>query len=249
MTYDFKAKHGVFVALDGMEFIEVMRLLDKLCTPETEGMVGFKANDLLYHPHFGAVVACVHSRRAPLFVDAKLHDIPNTVFNTARRLTAEYRPRYLTVHASGGAEMVKAARIGSSEHAQFHHFPSPTILAVTVLTSLGAAEVSAIYNQPDPTTQVLRLAEEVWEEASGVVCSPEELTAIMTNSDFAGRVKVVPGIRPEWSQAKGDQKRVATPAEAIRDGATHLVIGRPITQAADPLSALKKTLEEIANVC
>lgn len=166
----------------------------------------------------------------PIFLDLKLHDIPNTVAG-AMRAVLPLRPRMLTVHASGGAAMVAAARSAAGDAAD-----RPLILGVTVLTSLGAAELAETGFPDAPATQVLRLARlAIANGADGVVCSPLEV-AMLRQALGPGHLLVVPGIRPAGA-ATGDQARVMTPEEAIAAGADWIVVGRPITAAPDPANA------------
>lgn len=176
----------------------------------------------------------------PLFLDLKLHDIPNTVAGGVRS-AALCRPRFLTIHASGGRAMLTAAR--DAAHAT--GADRPLLLAITILTSLDDADLDAVGQRGPSGEQALRLAMLAREAGiDGVVCSPHEIARLRkaVGPDFK---LVVPGIRPEWAAA-GDQKRVMTPREAVDLGADHLVIGRPITQATDPKAALARILAEIA---
>jgi orotidine-5'-phosphate decarboxylase len=163
---------------------------------------------------------------ADVFLDLKLHDIPNTVAGAARAV-APLRPRYLTVHASGGADMVRAAVDAA---------PDVTIAAVTVLTSLSAAVLDAVGLAGPPLDAVRRLAAlAVGAGAGALVCSPQEVAAVRAEVG-ADTVLITPGVRPVGADV-GDQARVATPQQALADGASLLVIGRPITGAADPGAA------------
>lgn len=161
-----------------------------------------------------------------LFLDLKLHDIPNTVAGAAKSV-ARLRPRYLTVHASGGADMVRAAVDAA---------PDVRIAAVTVLTSLDEAELDAIGVVGPSLDAVRRLATlAVGAGARALVCSPREVAAL--RAEVGPDVELItPGVRPPGVDA-GDQARVATPAQALADGADLLVVGRPITAAADPGAA------------
>jgi orotidine-5'-phosphate decarboxylase len=164
----------------------------------------------------------------PIFLDLKLHDIPNTVAGAVRAVLP-LAPRLLTVHAAGGSAMVAAAR----EAAAAAGAARPMIIAVTVLTSLDAATLAATGVAGTPADQVLRLARlAVAAGADGLVCSPLEV-AMLRQALGAGPKLVVPGIRPAGSAA-GDQARTMTPAEAVAAGADWIVVGRPITGAADP---------------
>jgi orotidine-5'-phosphate decarboxylase len=167
----------------------------------------------------------------PVFLDLKLHDIPNTVAGAVRAILP-LAPRMLTVHAAGGAAMVAAARQAAEAAGSLR----PIILAVTVLTSLDAAALAATGVGDTPAGQVLRLARMALAAgADGLVCSPLEV-ALLRDALGAGPVLVVPGIRPAGSAA-ADQARTMTPAEAVAAGADWIVVGRPITAAADPAQA------------
>ena len=175
----------------------------------------------------------------PLFLDLKLHDIPNTVAGGVRSAAA-CRPLFLTIHASGGAAMMRAAAAAAKESGAAR----PALLGITVLTSLDQADLDAVGQRGPIGDQAERLALLAREAGlDGVVCSPHEI-ARLRKACGPGFKLVVPGIRPAWAEA-GDQKRIMTPAEAVSLGADHLVIGRPITQAADPKAALARILAEI----
>jgi orotidine-5'-phosphate decarboxylase len=165
---------------------------------------------------------------APIFLDLKLHDIPNTVAGGVRAVLP-LRPRMLTVHASGGPAMIRAAHQAASSAES----DRPMILAVTVLTSLDQTDLAAVGVAATPAEQVLRLARIAVEAgADGLVCSPLEVA--MLRQALGPAVKlVVPGIRPEGA-ASGDQARTMTPSRAIAAGADWIVVGRPITGARDP---------------
>jgi orotidine-5'-phosphate decarboxylase len=178
-----------------------------------------------------AGIAAVRESGLPVFLDLKLHDIPNTVAGAVRSVS-RLGVAMLTVHAAGGAAMVAAAR----EAAESAGMDRPMILAVTVLTSLGAADLAAIGVEEAPASQVLRLARlAIAAGADGIVCSPLEVAPLRVALG-ASVPLIVPGIRPAGSRAD-DQARVMTPAEAVAAGADWLVIGRPIIGAADPVAA------------
>lgn len=161
-----------------------------------------------------------------LFLDLKLHDIPATVAGAARSV-ARLRPDFLTVHASGGPAMVAAAVAAA---------PDTAIAAVTVLTSLTEIELEAVGQRGPAGTAVLRLAAlAVGAGARALVCSPREVAAVRAEVG-PDVLLITPGVRPAGS-ASQDQARVATPRQALADGADLLVIGRPITRAADPGAA------------
>ena len=161
-----------------------------------------------------------------LFLDLKLYDIPNTVAGAVRAV-AGLTPRYLTVHATGGTDMVRAA-VDAAD--------GITIAAVTVLTSMDDAALAGVGLAGPPLDAVRRLAAlAVAAGAGALVCSPREVAAVRAEVG-AGIVLITPGVRPAGSETQ-DQARVATPEQALADGADLLVIGRPITGAADPGAA------------
>ena len=177
------------------------------------------------------------------FLDLKYHDIPNTVAGAVRSATRK-GVHMLTLHTSGGMEMMAAAAREASEESARTGKEKPILLGVTVLTSLKNEELRRIGFAHAVAEQVLRLA--VLAKASGldgVVCSPHEIESIKRECGGAFLV-VTPGIRPAWAAAQ-DQKRIMTPAEAISKGADYLVIGRPITGAPSPQEAFLRVLAEL----
>jgi orotidine-5'-phosphate decarboxylase len=177
------------------------------------------------------------------FLDLKLHDIPNTAAGAVRSATRN-GARMLTLHASGGKEMMAAASRAAREESDKAGRARPLLLGVTVLTSLKDEELRLIGFAHAVADQVLRLAVLARDSGlDGVVCSPHEIEIIKREcgGDF---LVVTPGIRPAWAAAQ-DQKRVMTPAEALSRGADYLVIGRPITGAVSPHEAYLKVLSEI----
>ena len=167
-------------------------------------------------------------RELPIFLDLKLHDIPNTVAKAVEAL-APLDPAILTVHAAGGREMLAAAKSAAP--------PTTKIVAVTVLTSLDENDLSTIGVETSPSDQVTRLARLAQESGvDGVVCSGAEVAA--AKKAWPDGFFVVPGVRPAGSDV-ADQKRVVTPAQALADGASVIVIGRPITGAPDPARAIR----------
>ncbi len=186
-----------------------------------------------------AVVEALHARGFEVFLDLKFHDIPNTVAG-ACRAAAELGVWMVNVHAGGGIAMLEAARAAVGDGAG-----APLLIAVTVLTSLDEADLAELGVHAHPSSQAVRLAALAQScGLDGVVCSPADLERLRESvpPDF---LAVTPGVRPAGAQA-GDQKRIATPASALAMGATHLVIGRPITAAGDPLAALAAIEAEIA---
>jgi orotidine-5'-phosphate decarboxylase len=175
--------------------------------------------------------------QAQLFIDLKFHDIPNTVAGAIAAISNRFKPAFLNVHASGGDEMMMTAK--NACH------PATKLLAVTVLTSLNNDSLERLGQGPSVMDQVVRLALRTQAaELDGVVCSAHEIEALRREcgKDF---ILMVPGIRPEGA-ASDDQKRVMTPREAIDRGASHLVIGRPITGATDPAQAARSIIDSLS---
>jgi orotidine-5'-phosphate decarboxylase len=182
---------------------------------------------------------------ADVFLDLKLHDIPNTVGHAAAA-AVRTGAAILNCHASGGREMMRAFGDQARAAAAKLGKPAPKLIAVTVLTSLGAGELRAIGLRGFPRAAAVRLALLARDSGlDGVVCSPEETAAIRKTcgKDF---FLVVPGVRPKGAAA-GDQKRIATPEEAIRAGADLIVVGRPITGAPDPAASARGIVREITD--
>ena len=178
-----------------------------------------------------------------LFIDLKYHDIPNTVAGALRSI-ARLAPDFVNVHASGGPDMMKAGLDALREESTKRGIKTPKLLAVTVLTSMDDKAVTSVGWQLPIADQVKRLALLTKEcGLDGVVCSPLEIDIVRKacGDDF---ITMVPGIRP--AAANDDQKRVMTPKQAVDAGATHLVIGRPITQASDPAKAAADIIESMA---
>ncbi|MFN7989920.1 MAG: orotidine-5'-phosphate decarboxylase [Thermoanaerobaculia bacterium] len=233
-----EGRKKIAVALDASERGRILELA-RLVAPEAGVLkVGLEA----FCAHGPALVAEV-AALAPVFLDLKLHDIPNTVGGAAAA-AARTGAAILNVHAGGGREMMRAAGEKAREAAASASLPAPKVIAVTVLTSLDAAALAEVGLSGTPREAALRLA--LLAKASGldgVVCSPEEIEAIRAACG-PGFLLVVPGIRPAGSAA-ADQKRIATPASAARAGADLLVVGRPITGAADPAAAARAIAAEI----
>ncbi len=184
-------------------------------------------------------------RGARVFLDLKLHDIPNTVELAASR-AGSLGVSYLTIHASGGADMVKAAVAGAHAGATRAGHQPPVILAVTVLTSMNAAALAETGVAASPDVQAAALGElAVRHGATGLVCSAREVGALRAKLPRS-LVLCTPGIRPAGAAAN-DQSRTETPADAVRAGADLLVVGRPITQAADAVAAARAIEAEVAS--
>ncbi|MHB8301369.1 MAG: orotidine-5'-phosphate decarboxylase [Acidobacteriaceae bacterium] len=230
-----EARDRLIVALDVPTAAQALSLANQLRGSCRWLKVGLE----LYLSAGNAIVEELASAGFSVFLDLKFHDIPNTVAGAVRS-AASGGASLLTIHASGGPAMLAAAREAADKTAN-----PPRLLAVTVLTSMDAAQLAAIGVTASPAEQVLRLAR--MAQASGIdglVCSAEEVGMLRRQLGPDGML-VVPGIRPAGADI-GDQKRIATPAEAIRSGASMLVVGRPITQATDPARAAEAIVEAIA---
>jgi orotidine-5'-phosphate decarboxylase len=226
-------KDRLAIALDFSDEREAIELVDRL----DNTCQWFKVGMELYYAAGNRIVEKLRDRGFNVFLDLKLHDIPNTVAGAVRSATRT-GASLLTLHAGGGAAMMSAAAEAASAPG------SPRLLAVTVLTSMDASELAGVGISTSPADQVLRLAKLARKSGiDGMVCSPEEVASLRreTGSDT---LLVVPGIRPAGS-ATDDQRRIATPTQAIADGASMLVVGRPITRAADPAAAAQSILQEI----
>lgn len=229
----------IFVALDTTDLTRAAGLVEVLA-----GKVGgFKIGKEFFTANGPDGVGAV-LRGEPLFLDLKWHDIPNTVAGAVRAAMAMH-PRIINVHAAGGPAMMAAAAEACREAAEDHAVERPLLLAVTVLTSLDEHDLGAVGQIGPVPAQVVRLAKLAQEQGcDGVVCSPQEIGLLREEigPDFK---LLTPGIRPSWAAA-GDQKRIMTPSEAVHCGADFLVIGRPITAAANPAEAAEKIAEELA---
>ncbi|HEY6846811.1 MAG TPA: orotidine-5'-phosphate decarboxylase [Terracidiphilus sp.] len=230
-----QARMRLIVALDVPDRASALVLADKL-----EGTCQwFKVGLELFTAAGPAVLEPLLKRGHSIFLDLKFNDIPNTVAGAVRSVAA-LGVHMLTVHASGGPAMLAAAR-----NALEGQPSGPQLLAVTVLTSMDSTQISAVGLDRAPAAQVDLLARMgIAEGIRGFVCSPQEVGTLRALTGPEG-VLVVPGIRPVGA-ASGDQKRIATPAEALHQGASYLVVGRPITHAPDPAAAATAILAEMA---
>ena len=230
-----EARRRLIVALDVPSAASAARLVAQL-----EGNCQwFKVGLELFVAAGPAVLEPLVRRGHSVFLDLKFHDIPNTVA-AAVRSAAALGVRMITVHAAGGPAMLAAAKAALAGLAD-----PPELLAVTVLTSMDAAQMNAVGADLSPAAQAELLARMgLAGGLRGFVCSPHEVASLRGLIGPEG-VLVVPGIRPAGADI-GDQKRIATPAEALRQGASYLVVGRPITQAPDPAEAAGAILKEMA---
>jgi orotidine-5'-phosphate decarboxylase len=229
------AREKLIVALDVPDAASAATLVAKLDNTCQWLKVGLE----LFTAAGPTVIEPLLNRGHSIFLDLKFHDIPNTVAGAVRS-AAGLGVQMLNVHAAGGPAMLSAARAALADFSD-----PPQLLAVTMLTSIDQAQAKAIGFHQSPSDQALALARMSLDAGiNGFVCSPHEVQAIRA---LAGpnAILAVPGIRPAGSDL-ADQRRVSTPAETLRLGATYLVVGRPITQAPDPATAAHQILQEMA---
>jgi orotidine-5'-phosphate decarboxylase len=235
VDYVEEARKRLIVALDVPDAAsagEMVGQLENTCR-------WFKVGLELFIAAGPSIVELLAARGHSVFLDLKLHDIPNTVAAAVRSAT-RLGVKMMTLHAAGGPLMLSAARAALEGVDD-----PPRLLAVTVLTSMDQAQMNALGLDRSHAEQVELLARMGLEAGiRGFVCSPQEVAGLRTLTGPNG-VLVIPGIRPAGAFV-GDQKRIATPAEALRLGASYLVVGRPITQAADPAEAAEAILKEMA---
>jgi orotidine-5'-phosphate decarboxylase len=230
-----EARKRLIVALDVPDAASAARLVGQLENTCQWYKVGLE----LFTAAGPAVIEPLVARGHSVFLDLKLHDIPNTVASAVRSAAA-LGVKMLTLHASGGPAMLSAARAALEGITD-----PPQLLAVTILTSMDSAQLSAVGLDRSPAAEVELLARMALAAGiHGFVCSPQEVHALRALTGPEGLL-VTPGIRPAGA-AHGDQKRIATPIEALRQGASYLVVGRPITQSPDPAESADAILQEMA---
>lgn len=228
-------QNRIIVALDMATAEQALALLDSLDPKKCRAKVGKE----LFTRYGPDLVRQIQNKGFDVFLDLKFHDIPNTV-NKAVAAACELGVWMITLHAAGGAEMLRAARqaVTDSEH-------KPLLVAVTILTSLAEEDLVIQGIQRTPLEQVQRLSSLAQESGmDGVVCSAAEAAELrkLLREDF---LLVTPGIRPAGDAAH-DQKRIVTPGDAVRAGSSYLVIGRPITKAREPVEKLSAIQQEIS---
>ena len=226
--------HNLIVALDFAAGAEALAFADRILGSGCAVKVGKE----LFTREGPAIVTALQGRGLRVFLDLKFHDIPNTVA-AACRAAADLGVWMVNVHASGGREMMAAAREALGEAAG-----RPLLIAVTVLTSLDRPRLAEVGLDLEPAAQVERLARLAAAAGlDGVVCSPQEISLVKAACGHRF-LAVTPGVRPAGS-AQDDQQRIATPGAACLAGADQLVIGRPITRASDPMAAIAAIAAEI----
>ncbi|WP_458524679.1 orotidine-5'-phosphate decarboxylase [Onishia taeanensis] len=225
----------LIIALDYPSLDAALCMADQLDPARCRVKVGKE----LYTRSGPDVLEALHGRGFEVFLDLKFHDIPHTVAG-AVQAAAEQGVWMVNVHASGGRRMMEAARARLDQHGL-----ATRLIAVTVLTSMSAEDLAEVGVTVSPAEQVARLARLAKDTGmDGVVCSAQEASALrdLCGEDF---LKVTPGIRPA-SAVADDQRRVLTPGDAMAAGSTHLVVGRPVTRAEDPMAALAAIERELA---
>ena len=228
-------------ALDPNDDPKVRHLLQLLASIVPWVKIGFQAFSVLGSKCFEEL----EELRYKVFLDLKFHDIPNTVARDVGNMTKR-GAQMINMHASGGFDMMCAARRSADISAAENGIESPILLGVTILTSMNETIFENHFaSQRNLTEHVVYLAEQTKAAGlDGVCASPLEIEPIRKacGDDF---VIVTPGIRPEWT-SQGDQQRITTPAEAIKRGANYIVVGRPILEANDPVKAARNILNEIS---
>jgi orotidine-5'-phosphate decarboxylase len=203
----------------------------------------FKVGLQLFTAEGPGLIEALQEQGKDVFLDLKMHDIPNTVAG-AVRMAVRRGVSFLTLHASGGGDMLAAAVEAAREESRLSGKKTPRLLAVTVLTSLKDSHLREIGFSSGAADQVRRLARLAREAGvDGVVCSPLEITLVRSDAP-TGFLVVTPGIRPSWAAAQ-DQKRILGPAEALSRGADYLVVGRPVIAADSPAQAFRRICDEL----
>jgi orotidine-5'-phosphate decarboxylase len=233
-------KDRLIVALDVPDRDRALRLVEQL-----SGAVGmFKIGSQLFTAEGPQLVREVVGSGERVFLDLKFHDIPNTVAGAVES-TARLGVSILNVHTLGGSEMMRAAAHAVGDRGLMW-ITRPAVLGVTVLTSMDRADLADVGITSDLRAEVVRLATLARDSGlDGIVASPHEIRLIRECITAERFIILTPGIRPEWSEQR-DQKRIAAPADAIREGADFIVIGRAITDSPDPRAAADRILEEIS---
>jgi orotidine-5'-phosphate decarboxylase len=228
----------IIIALDVQTKEDGIALVSRLKDART-----FKVGLELFTAEGPALFRKLKALRKDIFLDLKLHDIPNTVAGAVRS-AFKHGVQMMTIHASGGREMMAKAAEAARAAVESGQGPKPILLGVTILTSLRGPDLADVGMGSDVASQVLRLAGLAKAAGlDGVVCSPQEIEIL--RKEYGRELLIVtPGIRPVWAAAQ-DQKRIMTPAEAVAKGADYLVIGRPITGAASPNEAFLRIVEEL----
>ena len=237
-------KDHLIVALDTSSESDAVKLVEKL----SDKVGYFKVGLELFTSLGPRIIKIIKDNGSKVFFDGKFLDIPNTVSHAVSNMV-KHRVDMLNVYLSGGKKMLEESKNALIEAAQQHNLQPPKLLGVTVLTSITndvLQEDLKIKTQIDE--YVLHLATFALNvKLDGIICSPNEAKIVKEVSENKNFLIVTPGVRPSWAETN-DQQRIATPKEAINNGATHIVVGRPITAVKDPLDSVKKILDEIEEV-
>ena len=246
MTIKTQTKDRLIVALDVSSEDEALILIKKL----SDKVGYFKVGLELFSAVGPKIIGIIKDNGNKVFFDCKFVDIPNTVSKAIENIV-KHRADLVDVYMSGGAVMIQEAKKSLIEAAKTNNLPQPKLLGITVLTSMTSDVLeNDLKIQTQLNDYVCHLAMlGIKSGLDGIVCSANEAKLIRSSisnlqSPISNFLIVTPGIRPAWAESN-DQKRITTPKEAILNGATHLVIGRPITGAKDPTGAAKKILDEI----
>ncbi len=236
------ADNRLIVALDVSSLSEMKQIVESLGNSVSYYKVGME----LFYSAGEETIHYLQGQKKSIFLDLKLHDIPNTVAHGVSALT-RLGVNLMTIHGQGGFLMMQAAVKAAKESAEKSGIPTPKLLAITVLTSFDDASWQDVGGQLPISNQVIRIAKLAKKAGmDGVVASPLEAKLIRDTcgDDF---LIVTPGIRPSFA-ITNDQKRIATPANALDNGASKLVIGRPITQSTEPLEAVRLIVKEMEGI-
>lgn len=232
-------KKGLIVALDVDNRNKALQLAEAL----KKEVKFFKVGLELFSACGPAIVDDLNKKSFRVFLDLKFHDIPNTVAGAARAVT-KLGAAIFNVHALGGYDMMEQAAKSAAAQAKESQVDKPAVLAVTILTSMdedGLKRIGIGGTVSDAVIKLARMAKEAGLD--GVVASPKE-AGLIRNALGGDFVIVTPGVRPAWADP-ADQKRISTPAEAVKNGADFIVVGRPITAAKDPVEAVRRILKEM----
>ncbi|MBW4644452.1 MAG: orotidine-5'-phosphate decarboxylase [Goleter apudmare HA4340-LM2] len=236
-----KVEERIIVALDVPDLESAIALVDQL--PDVSF---WKVGLELFTSTGPAILEVLKSRNKRIFLDLKFHDIPNTVAG-ACRAAARYGVDLLTIHATAGRDALQAATEAAQTGAAQAGVKPPKLIAISLLTSISARklalELKIPLELPEYVLEMALLAQDAGLD--GAVCSPQEVAQLRQTCSLDNFLLVCPGVRPTWAD-QADQKRSLTPAQAIKAGADYLVIGRPITAAAEPALAWKRISEEMA---
>ena len=228
----------IICALDTSNFLVAQKITRKL----RNHLGGIKVGKEFFTAHGPEGIKTISKEGLPIFLDLKFHDIPNTVAKAISNIV-RLKPSMTTIHATGGAEMIKAAVKANKIIAKKNNIKRPYILAVTVLTSLDKSDMISLGSEKNIQTLTLRLAKLAKRNgADGIICSPKELKILRFKLGKNFKI-VVPGIRPNRKK-NDDQKRTMTPKQALDLGADYVVIGRPITESDNPVLAVKRIINE-----